>query len=61
VKQYDLVSQDDEWGCGAACMASLLGIPYQKAKQLVEEVKGRSINAKPYGLEPHHIAIALKE
>ena len=61
MKQYDLVSQEDEWGCGAACMASLLGIPYQKAKQLVEEVKEQSINAKPSGLELHHIAIALKK
>ena len=61
MKQYDLVSQEDEWGCGAACVASLLGVSYQQAKQMVEEVKGLSVNTKPYGLELHHIAIALQE
>lgn len=60
MKQYDLVSQEDEWGCGAACVASLLGITYQKAKTLVEDIKGRSVNAKPHGLELHHIALALQ-
>ena len=61
MKQYDLVSQEDELGCGAACMASLLGIPYQKAKKLAEKAKGLSIDAEPGGLELHHIAIALKK
>ncbi|WP_300727514.1 hypothetical protein [Pseudomonas sp.] len=60
MKQYDLVSQEDEWGCGAACVASLLGITYQEAKKLVENIKGRSVNAKPYGLELHDIALALQ-
>jgi len=59
--QYQLVSQEDDWGCGAACIASLLDIRYQQAKQLVEKVKGRSINALPCGLELHHIAIALQK
>lgn len=57
--QYALVTQEDEWGCGAACVASLLGISYQKAKQLVEKIKGGSINAHPPGLELHHLALAL--
>ena len=61
MKPYDLVTQEDEWGCGTACIASLLAIPYQKAKQLVEKVKGRSVNAGQPGLELHHIAIALQE
>lgn len=61
MKPYDLVTQEDEWGCGAACIASLLAIPYQMAKQLVEEVKGRSVNAGIPGLELHHIAIALQK
>jgi len=61
VKKYELVSQEDKWGCGAACVASLLGVSYQKAKHLVETAKGRSINSKPYGLQLHDIAIALKE
>ncbi len=60
MKQYDLVSQEDEWGCGAACVASLLGMTYQEAKYLVEDIKGRSVNAKPHGLELHHIALALQ-
>ena len=65
MKKYELVSQEDEWGCGAACVASLLGITYRKAKKLVEEVKEASINEdvpRPGpgpGLELHHIAIAL--
>lgn len=61
MKPYDLVNQEDEWGCGTACIASLLGIQYQKAKQLVEKVKGRSVNAGQPGLELHHIAIALQK
>ena len=61
MKQYDLVSQEDEWGCGAACVASLLGITYREAKKLVEDIKGRSVNARPRGLELHHIALALQD
>ena len=66
MKKYELVSQEDEWGCGAACVASLLGISYGEAKQLAENVKGLSINEgqdRPGpgpGLELHHIAIALQ-
>lgn len=59
--QYALVTQEDEWGCGAACVASLLGISYAKAKQLVEKIKGQSVNARPRGLELHHLALALKK
>ncbi|MBJ6983739.1 hypothetical protein [Luteimonas sp. MC1750] len=59
--KYDLVTQEDEWGCGAACVASLLDISYPKAKRLVESVKGRSVNARPRGLELHHIARAVKK
>ena len=54
------MSQEDEWGCGAACVASLLGVTYQEAKKLVEDIKGRSVNAKPHGLELHHIALTLQ-
>ena len=61
VKKYELVSQEDEWGCGAACVASLLGISYRKAKQLVEKEKKLSVNDEPCGLELHHIAIALQK
>lgn len=65
MKKYELVSQEDEWGCGAACIASLLGISYGAAKKMVEKVKGASVDegqdrpAPGPGLEPHHIAIAL--
>lgn len=59
--QYNLVAQEDKWGCGVACVASLLGISYQKSKLLVEKLKGRSVNARPYGLELHHLAIALQK
>ncbi|HRF53390.1 MAG TPA: hypothetical protein PK027_02880 [Aquimonas sp.] len=58
-QQYALIKQEDEWGCGAACVASLLGISYREAKNLVEEVKGSSVNAPPHGLELHHLALAL--
>lgn len=65
MKKYELVSQQDAWGCGAACVASLLGISYEDAKKRVEKIKGLSINEgqdRPGpgpGLELHHIAIAL--
>lgn len=58
---YDLVTQDDEWGCGAACVASLLNISYHEAKELVESVKGKSVNESPPGFELHHLALALKK
>ena len=61
MKKYELVSQEDKWGCGTACVASLLGVSYQEARELVEKVKGRSINSKPYGLQLDDIALALKE
>lgn len=61
MNKYGLVVQEDEWGCGAACVASLLGISYQKAKRLVEGVKGKSINARRCGLELWHIALTLKK
>lgn len=61
MKRFDLVSQEDEWGCGAACVASLLGISYREAKQLVEKEKKLSVNEEPFGLELHHIAIALQK
>jgi hypothetical protein len=60
MEKYALITQEDEWGCGAACVASLLGMSYQEARQLVEEVKGKRLDAKPHGLELHHLAIALQ-
>ena len=64
--RYSLVKQEDEWGCGAACVASLLGISYREAKTLVEEQKGIGVDAQDpvkgigYGLELHHLGHALK-
>ncbi len=63
--KYRLVKQLDEWGCGVACVASLLGISYKKAKDSLVEIKGNEIDGKPYGLSlralskliPSHIAI----
>ncbi len=40
MKKYRLVKQLDEWGCGVACVASLLGISYKKAKDALVEIKG---------------------
>jgi len=58
--KYCLVTQEDEWGCGVACIASLLGTTYQEALVIAETAKGRGINSKPSGLELHDIAKALK-
>ena len=59
--RFELVVQKDEWGCGVACVASLLGISYSEAYGYLRDVKGESINGGKPGLEPHHIALMLKE
>lgn len=59
MRKYELVSQDDEWGCAAACVASILDIPYQRAKRLLEKEKSAEINDKPKGFEIDEIAHAL--
>lgn len=48
--KYRVVKQLDEWGCGVACAASLLGISYKKAKDALIEIKGNEIDSKPCGL-----------
>jgi hypothetical protein len=60
MSKYGLVTQEDKWGCGVACLASLLGISYQDAKQLAEAAKERGVNARPSGLELHDLARALR-
>ena len=55
------VAQLDEWGCGVACVASILRMSYGRARALLEAVKGTEIDARPYGLELHHLALALRE
>lgn len=48
--KYRLVKQLDEWGCGVACAASVLGTSYKKAKEALIEIKGDEIDSKPCGL-----------
>ena len=56
-----LLAQKHEWGCGAACVASLLAIPYNDALERLEQYKGACINEKPKGLEPSPIAHVLRD
>lgn len=58
--RYQRVTQEDKWGCGVACIASLLGITYREARDAVEIAKGGRVNARPAGLELHVIAEALR-
>lgn len=58
------VAQEDEWGCGVACVASILGWSYGRAKDLLEIYKGGKIDQKTQegkGLLLHHIALALQK
>ena len=60
--RFDPVVQTEEWGCGVACVASFLGTSYNEARELLRKQKnGRTVNAKPKGLELHHIALALQD
>lgn len=61
MSQYRPVVQLDEWGCGVACIASLLGISYEDAYWLARREKGDSIAGGVPGLELHHIAMILQE
>jgi len=54
-----LVTQEDEWGCGVACVASKLGIKYDEAKKRLEEYKGSPID--PGGLELEPIMSVLQD
>ncbi|WP_152027061.1 hypothetical protein [Stenotrophomonas maltophilia] len=59
MEQYELVPQEDEWGCGAACVASLLGISYANAKKRLEAIKRKPLDHKPKGLDIHEIWMCL--
>jgi len=61
VHQYGVVSQEDEWGCAAACVASLMRVDYKRAKRWLEKAKGKGIDSKPAGFEIDEIANALFE
>lgn len=56
-----LLRQKHAWGCGAACVASLLEIPYTDALARLEQYKGAGINEQPKGLEPSPIAHVLRD
>jgi hypothetical protein len=55
------VTQDHEWGCGIACVASRLGISYELAKSRLEKMKGKGINDFPEGLDLDPIVHVLKK
>ncbi len=57
----DPMIQQDEWGCGVACVASLIGVPYDVAKKRLVEYKGRGINQSPKGLELDPIVYVLHD
>lgn len=57
--QYQEVSQEDPWGCAAACVASLMGVPYARAKRWLEKEKGRPVSEEPSGFEIDEIVNAL--
>ena len=59
--QYPQVRQEDEWGCGVACVAARLGISYDEARARLEHVKGNPINMEPKGLELDPIVHVLHE
>jgi hypothetical protein len=61
MSRFDPVTQKEEWGCGVACVASLLDVSYEEAKALLKDEKGKSVNKGTPGLELHHIAIALQK
>ncbi len=57
--RYEDVAQTDEWGCAAACVASLLNAPYDQALKWLEHEKGKSVDQRPEGFEIDEIAHAL--
>ena len=61
MNEYQLIAQQDKWGCGVACVASLLAVPYEVAKQRLVEYKGRGINQFPKGLELDPIVKVLHD
>lgn len=59
MKKYRRVAQRDRWGCGVACVASLLGVSYDKAKADLVAIKGKDIDSRPYGLSLRALAKAV--
>lgn len=54
-----VVVQRDEWGCGVACVASLLGLSYNEARRRLVREKGRRIDEAPAGLSYRAIKAVL--
>lgn len=59
MQRFAEVSQEDEWGCAAACVASLIAVPYERAKRWLVKEKGAAVSAKHKGFEVDEIARAL--
>jgi hypothetical protein len=56
-----LVTQKDEWGCGIACVASLLGISYRSAKARLQRANHRRINFAEEGLNVAPIIAVVRK
>lgn len=60
MRDFHEVPQKHMWGCGIACVASRLGISYEYAKERLEKIKGKGINAYPHGLDLDPIVHVLR-
>ncbi|MDF3983291.1 hypothetical protein P3W24_13345 [Luteibacter sp. PPL201] len=58
-----VVAQKDEYGCGVACVASILAVSYAESRRLLMKKKsGVQIDdTEVPGLDLHHLALALKD
>ncbi|MDT3488359.1 hypothetical protein [Stenotrophomonas maltophilia] len=61
MSQMELTKQEDEWGCAAACVASLLDIPYGEALERLLHHKNGSLEDDPKGLDVHEIIWTLSD
>nr|WP_158651760.1 cysteine peptidase family C39 domain-containing protein [Marinobacterium profundum] len=61
MNKNQLVVQEDEWGCGVACVASLLGITYIDAMDRLQEANLHKIDFANEGLELEPIISVLKK
>jgi len=60
-KAHQVVTQQDEWGCGVACVASRLGLSYVEARRRLVHVKGIEIDGAPHGLRFAVVRAVLNE
>ncbi|WP_184362698.1 cysteine peptidase family C39 domain-containing protein [Xanthomonas euroxanthea] len=61
MKKHRLVRQQNEWGCGVACTASLLGISYKGAMAEVQIAAAANIDFSLEGLELEIIISVLQQ